>query len=49
MTIEYLAKEYDKLMTQQAREVEVARQKIKRKYEPKLKKLNKMARELGYR
>ena len=48
MTIQYLAKEYERLMEQQAKEIEIARQKIKRKYNPKIAKIKKAAKQLGY-
>lgn len=47
MTIDYLAKEYNKLMEKQAREIEISRQKVLRKYKPKLDKLKRVARELS--
>lgn len=48
MTIEYLAKEYNRLMEKQAEEVEMARRKIKQKYKARLEKIKKAAKEMGY-
>lgn len=46
MTLQYLAKEYDKIMEAQAQEIEMARRKIKQKYKARIDKIKKAAREL---
>jgi hypothetical protein len=42
----YLVREYEKLLDKQAREIEIARTKVINKYKARLEKIKKAAREL---
>lgn len=48
MTLQYLAREYERLMEEQAKEIELSRMKIKQKYKARIDKIKKAAKTMDY-